>query len=69
MFATMAGGQEIFVGSCVLVLLFMLYMMAFRTDDFIRLHKADEERKQRQAARLGGAAKGAVMLFKLLKRR
>lgn len=69
MFAAMAGGQEIFVGACVLILLFMLFMMAFKPETLKDLYKADEERKQKQAARIGKAAKGAVTLFKLLKRK
>ena len=69
MFAAMAGGQEIFVGACVLVLLFMLFMMAFKPETLKDLYKADEERKQKQAARLGKTAKGAVILYKWLKRK
>jgi hypothetical protein len=40
----------------------MIYMMTFRTDDFLRLWKADQERNEKIFKGLGTAAKGGVWL-------
>jgi hypothetical protein len=41
------------------IVVWMIYMMTCRTDDWLRLMKADEERKQKQAERIGKATNGA----------
>jgi hypothetical protein len=42
----------------------MLYMMTFRTSDFIRLVKEDQERKAKAQERRKEALKGAFVLAK-----
>lgn len=46
-----------------------LYMVTFRTDDFLRLAKFEEERRRAQSERVGKAIKGGVWLFKLFRGR
>lgn len=48
-FASLSGGNENFAAWFVFggVLLWMLYMMTFRTDDWFRLVKEDRERKEK----------------------
>jgi hypothetical protein len=47
------------------VIVWMLYMMTFRTDDWLRLTKDGKERNERIMKGLGHAAKGSFWLFRL----
>jgi hypothetical protein len=41
-----------------------LYMMTFRTDDYMRLLKADQEHKAKRDERIAGLAKGVSQFLK-----
>ena len=55
---------DLFVILCVVSIGWWLYMMTFRTDDYMRLLKADEERKEKRNERAMGLAKGIARLLK-----
>ena len=55
-------GTVLFVILCVLCFGWMFYMMTFRTDDWIRLRKEEEERKAKRHERAGNAFKGALFV-------
>ena len=55
----------LFIILLVAVLGWMVYMMTCRTDDWIKLCKADEERKKAVAARMGGAAKASLGIARI----
>ncbi len=63
----------LFGAMCVALIGWMLYMMTFRTDDWLRLVKDEQERKAKRDEQIGkaarGAAKGAFILAKLLGKR
>lgn len=58
-------GADIFVLMFYGTFAWLLYMMTFRTSDFLALVKADEERKRRQARMLGGAARLGMGIAKM----
>jgi hypothetical protein len=65
MFTTLAAvgqGNEHFVAWCVLgaMFLWMFYMMTFRTDDWLRLVKDEQERKAKRQARMDSLLKRAA---------
>jgi hypothetical protein len=49
--------MEVIVGLCGLYILWVLYMATFRTKDFMALMAQENQRKARQAAAFGKAAK------------
>lgn len=51
---------------CLLLIGWMLYMMTFRTDDWLRLVKDEQERKAKRDERIGKAIKGGAVLAKWL---
>ena len=53
-----------FVILCVVCFGWMFYMMTFRTDDWIRLHKEEQERKAKRQERMGKVCKGAFDVAK-----
>jgi len=50
----------VFIGA---VVVWWLYMMTFRTDDYMRLLKADEERKAKRDERATKVIKGLAYWF------
>jgi len=52
-FASLAVGNESFIGLCLMggLLLWVFYMMTFRTDDWLRLVKDEQERKAKRQER------------------
>jgi hypothetical protein len=47
----------------------MFYMMTFRTDDWLRLVKDEEERKAKRHKRAGDILKGAVSVARRLSKK
>lgn len=54
--------------ACSILIGWMLYMMTFRTDDWLRLVKDEQDRKAKRDERIGKAVKGAVVLAKWLRK-
>jgi hypothetical protein len=50
----------VFIGA---VVVWWIYMMTFRTDDYMRLLKADQEHKAKRDERIAGLAKGAARFW------
>ena len=61
--------MEVFLMILFGVIGWMIYMMTCRTDDFIRLVKADDERRKNSGARLGKAVRGGVGIAKFFMKR
>jgi hypothetical protein len=59
----------LFVILCVLCFGWMFYMMTFRTDDWLRLLKEEEERKAKRHERAGKVLKGASTLVSWLSKK
>lgn len=47
-------------GTCILLIGWVLYMMTFRTEDFLRLWRMQEEQKKASHERMGKLAGGAA---------
>lgn len=71
MFASAQGDFEGFVIAFILIgyVAWVAFMATYRTKDFIELVKTDQDRKDRQAARLGGAAKAGFGIARFFMRR
>ena len=54
----------LFVILCVVCFGWMFYMMTFRTDDWLRLVKDEEERKAKRHERAKEGLKGAFSVFR-----
>jgi len=71
--AVFSGKEEImtvlFVILCVVCFGWMIFMMTFRTDDWLRLLKEEEERKAKRHERAGNILKGAVSLASWLSKK
>ena len=52
-----------FVILCVVCFGWMFYMMTFRTDDWLRLVKDEQERKAKRQERTNKALKGALLFW------
>jgi Tfp pilus assembly protein PilO len=59
----------LFVILCVVCFGWMFYMMTFRTDDWLRLLKEEEERKAKRQERAGKVLKGAFTLASWLSKK
>jgi len=57
------GIGELWVVLVVVCIGWWLYMMTFRTDDYMRLLKADQEHKAKRDERIAGLAKGAARFW------
>ena len=64
LFAAMVEGDAAVVMWVVIgiVCLWVFYMMTFRTEDWLRLRKEEEERKAKRHERAGNALKGALFV-------
>lgn len=51
--------------ACVVLVGWMLYMMTFRTDDWLRLVKDEQERKAKRDERIGKVVKTSVGIARL----
>jgi hypothetical protein len=64
LFAAVVEGDAAVVMWVVIgiVCLWVFYMMTFRTEDWLRLRKEEEERKAKRHERAGNAFKGALFV-------
>jgi hypothetical protein len=53
-------------GMLTVMLLWMFYMMTFRTDQWLRMVKAEEERKEKRRQQRGRILKGGFFVFKIM---
>ena len=54
---------DLWVICVVMGVAWWLYMMTFRTDDYLRLLKADQEQKAKRDERVMGMAKGLARFW------
>ena len=54
------------LGILAMLLLWAFFMMTFRTEQWLRLVKAEEERKAKRRQRRGQILKGGFFVFKIL---
>jgi hypothetical protein len=59
----------LFVILCVVCIGWWLFMMTFRTDDWLRLLKEEEERKAKRHKRAGDTLKGALSVARWLSKK
>ena len=58
------NGSVVFLWILGISVLWMFYMITFRTDDWLRLLKDEQERKANRQERMGKVAKGAFDVAK-----
>jgi hypothetical protein len=68
MFAEFSGGQALIVVLAIIVMLWGMYMAAFKPEAYAALMKSEDERKRKRLERLGKMAVTGVKIARLLRK-